>query len=156
MPQSLGTLVLMVLFLGFGSLLLLAVSIAVNSPVETGLLRITLYSADGSPIRTWESVKYADTCCSNNRVVFTDPRTKQKVVLRGTIVIDDADFAWERPHRATHTVALYGLTAEPIHQWEAADYETGGDNDRTVFFDMKTGHRVTVFGTTISESVLKA
>lgn len=153
MPHNLGALVLMVSTLAIGSLVLLVVSLTVNSPVETGLLRITLYSADGSVIRTWQSVKYADTCRANNRVVFTDPKTRQKVVLQGTIVIDDADFAWERPRQATHTVALYGLTKDPIHQWEAADFDAGGDNDRTVFYDMKTGHRVTIFGTTISESL---
>ncbi len=148
MPLVMGTLAVILLVLG--GLILLIINIAKNSPEETGQLRITLYSPDGTAIRTWESIKYADS--SKNRVSFTDPETKQKVVLRGTIVIEDSDFTWVVPKRATHTVSLYGLSDKPIRQWAAAALEGNYDGE-SEFYDMLTKRVVTVFGTTVCESL---
>jgi hypothetical protein len=136
-----------------GALALLILNISMSSPERAGQQNVTIYAGDGSAIKTWSAVNDADADYDNSRVVFTDPSTKEKVILRGTVVIDDGEFQWDRPVAATHVVSLYAFTKEPIRRWEAADVDPRWTNERTVFIDMKTGHRVTIHGTVIIEKL---
>ncbi len=136
-----------------GALALLILNISMSSPEKAGQQTVTIYAGDGSAIKTWSAVNDTDADYDNSRVVFTDPSTKEKIILRGTVVIDDGEFLWDRPIAATHVVSLYAFTKEPIRRWEAADVDPRWTNERTVFTDLKTGHRVTIYGTVIIEKL---
>lgn len=150
MPEPLGSIVATVTLVG-SLVFLLVLSIVVNLPKQVvGRQTVTLYSGDGSVISTWQAVLSVNTRYDSNDVAFKDPVSRQALVLHGTIVIDDGEFNWNRPPKATHVVMLYGLTKDPIRCWEAANVETN-QNDRIVFIDAKTGHGVTVYGTTVTQ-----
>lgn len=116
-----------------------------------GDFTVTLFGPDGTILQQWTDVETPGTSWKNNRVVFRDPESGQKVILKGTTVVEGPPRQGFSSKEPIWSVTLYGGCGQPVREWKrAVSVAPVWENDRLVFIDAQTGSKITLFGTVLA------